>query len=207
METFYTECLPGAVFKNGAEIEGSLFEYKIDSLFEDWELDKENKVAAGTYYMFNNSLNLTAPQKSIYNGFLAASYGGFYGGKRFFISPQLKVYLGKHINMYVVYEYNHIRFNKFLKEKKPTRFETNLVRIGISYMLSTKFSVILFSQYDDLNKKVQGNLRIRYNPREGTDLYIVLNRGMNTNRNRLEPHLPEVDQQAITIKFLKTFAF
>ena len=71
--------------------------------------------------------------------------------------------------------------------------------------ISTKFSVKLLSQYDQLNYAVSSNLRIRYNPYEGTDLYIVLNQGLNTNTERLKPNLPVINNQAIIIKFLKTF--
>ena len=63
----------------------------------------------------------------------------------------------------------------------------------------------MFSQLDDLSNQVTSNLRFRYNPEEGTDLYVVFNQGLNTDRTRLDPHLPVVDAQALTIKFIKTF--
>jgi len=75
----------------------------------------------------------------------------------------------------------------------------------LSYYFSIRFSVKLLSQYDKLNKMFSSNLRIRYNPREGTDLYIVFNQGLNNDRARLNPHLPFVSNEAVIIKFLKTF--
>ena len=60
-------------------------------------------------------------------------------------------------------------------------------------------------QYDDLSDLVSANLRFRYNPKEGTDLFIIYNQGTNTDVTRLDPHLPVVDNQAVTVKFIKTF--
>ncbi|HET9824018.1 MAG TPA: hypothetical protein VFP87_01725, partial [Chitinophagaceae bacterium] len=57
----------------------------------------------------------------------------------------------------------------------------------------------------ELNHAISTNLRFRYNPREGTDLYVVLNQGLNADRTRLDPHLPVVDKQAVIVKFVKTF--
>jgi hypothetical protein len=79
-------------------------------------------------------------------------------------------------------------------------FETYL-----AYFFSSKVSVKLLSQFDDLSNQVTSNLRIRYNPREGTDLYLVFNQGLNTDRTRLTPHLPVIDAQAATVKFIKAF--
>ena len=46
-----------------------------------------------------------------------------------------------------------------------------------------------------MNNTISTNLRMRYNPKEGTDLYVVLNQGLNTDRkSRLDPHLPVVEQ-------------
>ena len=33
----------------------------------------------------------------------------------------------------------------------------------------------------------------------------VFNQGLNTDRTRLTPHLPVINEQAVTVKFIKTF--
>lgn len=45
----------------------------------------------------------------------------------------------------------------------------------------------------------------RFNPREGTDLYIVYNEGMNTNRHRFDPALPVTDTRTVLVKYSTTF--
>ncbi len=71
--------------------------------------------------------------------------------------------------------------------------------------LSSKFSVNLLGQYDDISNSFGANLRLRYNPREGTDLYIVYNSILNTDRLNAVPNLPLMDQQTILIKYSVTF--
>ncbi len=203
-ETFSSDLIPGLTFKNGAYIEVSLFDYKIDSLSENWELNEHNAISSGTFKMYNASLSLGAPSNSNYTATVSSSYGGFYGGKRFYLSPDLKYSFNKHFNAGLTYEYNHITFPFYFDENTSTLFESNLVRLRLTYNFSTKFSIRAFIQYDDLSEQVSSNLRIRYNPREGTDLYIVLNQGLNSNRNRLEPRLPVINNEAVTLKFVKT---
>ena len=65
----------------------------------------------------------------------------------------------------------------------------------------------LLAQYDSESRQFGGNLRFRYNPREGTDLYFVLNENLNTNTSsgNFSPHLPILDNQSVIIKFVRTF--
>ncbi|MBK6840465.1 MAG: hypothetical protein IPG90_20960 [Bacteroidetes bacterium] len=109
-----------------------------------------------------------------------------------------------HLSAAVDYEFNHILFPNHYSIVGDGLFETNLFRLSVSYYLSTKFSVKLFTQYEDISNEVSSNLRIRYNPKEGTDLFIVFNQGLNTNRNIYMPHKSTISQQAVTIKFIKT---
>jgi len=72
-------------------------------------------------------------------------------------------------------------------------------------MLSTKFSAAVFVQYNSAADAVVANIRIRFNPREGNDLYIVYNEGLNTNRYREIPILPLTASRAIMLKYTYTF--
>jgi hypothetical protein len=72
-------------------------------------------------------------------------------------------------------------------------------------MFSTRLSLSAFIQYNTAINKVISNVRFRYNPKEGTDLYIVFNEGRNTLLEREVPHLPLYDQRSIMIKFTYTF--
>lgn len=134
------------------------------------------------------------------------TYGGFYSGKRIYISPEATLYASKHLYFSLTYEYNNIQFDKYLTDTISTVFTSNLIRWNITYNFTTKVALKFYVQYDDLTDQLSSNLRFRYNPSEGTDLFIVFNQGTNTNLTRLDPHLPVIDNQAVTLKFIKTFA-
>lgn len=205
METFAADLWPGMQFKNGASINFSVIEYKVDSLRFDWNLDDNNAISAGKYTTYNNSLEISSPSQSTFYGSLSASYGGFYSGQRAFVSPYLSYALNKHFSFSLTYEFNNIHFDQYLTDTVNTVFTSNLIRWNVTYNFTTKLSVKFYTQFDDLSNLISSNLRFRYNPREGTDLFIVFNQGANTNLTRLDPNLPIVDNQAITVKFIKTF--
>ncbi len=205
METFSADLWPGMQFKNGASINFSVIEYKIDSLPFDWPLDENNAISAGTYTTINNSLELSSSSQSTFYGTIAATYGGFYSGDRIFISPFISYSINKHLSFSLTYEYNNIQFDRYLTDTVNTQFTSNLIRWNITYNFTTKISLKFYTQFDDLSDQLSSNLRFRYNPKEGTDLFVVFNQGANTNVTRLDPNLQIVDNQAITVKFIKTF--
>ncbi len=49
-------------------------------------------------------------------------------------------------------------------------------------------------------------MRLRYNPSEGHDLYVVYNHGLNTDRFRVDPVLPRTSAQTLLLKYSRTFA-
>jgi hypothetical protein len=105
----------------------------------------------------------------------------------------------------IEYQYDHIQFPVEYSDNGKGLFQSSLIRLNIAYYFSSRFSLKILTQFDYLNNTISSNLRLRYNPKEGTDLYVVLNQGLNTDRTRLDPHLPVVDKQAVIVKFVKTF--
>jgi hypothetical protein len=204
-ETFESVAAPSMVFRSQASIEFSLYDYTIDSVSYDWFLDEKNAIAPGTYKMLYGWINLGAPLKSVYRANLSLTYGGYYGGRRFSITPDVSYSINKHIAIGVSYEYNHIAFDKFLQIDSTTLYQSSLFKLRLSYIFSTKVSVKIFTQYDNVSHLVSGNFRFRYNPHEGTDLYFIINQGLNTELDRFDPHLPRTDSREVTVKFVKTF--
>ena len=204
-ETIADDLYTGINFKSGAAIDISIIEFKQDSLFFDWELDDRNAISAGVYQTFNTAITLVSPQQSNYTASIYTTYGGFYGGDRLYVQPDITYWVNKHFNLSLTYEYNHITFEKYLAEDKNTLYESNLIRLGLVYNFTTRYSLKTYFQFDDLSQQTSTNIRFRYNPKEGTDLFIVINQGINNYRTRLDPKLPYINNQAFTVKFTKTF--
>jgi len=83
----------------------------------------------------------------------------------------------------------------------------NIIRLTIKVMTSTKVSFSTFAQYNTAIDGMITNFRFRYNPKEGSDLYIVYNEGLNTNLDREIPTLPRSDNRSVLIKYTYTFDF
>lgn len=205
-ETLQNGVGAGVFFENGASIECTFLERKEDSLFFDWELDERNAISAGNYTMYNTYLGINLPTQSTYNVSFGGSYGGFFGGLRTNANVYAQYYVNAHFNFSVEYDFNNIVFDTYLLVDSTTRYVSNLIRMGLNYNFNTRLSLKTYIQYEDLSHLSSVNLRFRYNPTEGTDLFIVINEGVNTNRDRLDPRLPYMANQALTVKFTKTFA-
>jgi hypothetical protein len=128
--------------------------------------------------------------------------GSFYDGQRISIglSPTWSVSSGLELNG--TYQFEGIRFNS-----RDKRLNIHIARVRALAMLNTKLSVSAFIQYNSIIDAVTANIRLRYNPREGNDLYLVYNEGLNTNRYREVPTLPTTDNRTIMLKYTYTFQF
>ena len=71
-------------------------------------------------------------------------------------------------------------------------------------MLSVRTSAVAFVQYNSTQDIVTANVRFRYNPREGNDLYLVWNEGLNTDRRGFTQARPFTDQRTILLKYSHT---
>lgn len=127
--------------------------------------------------------------------------GTFYDGWQVTgrISPSL--YISSHLELSSSYQYSHIRF-----PDRDQTFDVHLVRLRIGTALNTKLSTNAFLQYNSAIEAMTANVRFRYNFREGSDLWIVYNEGINTWRSRFDPALLLVDNQTLLVKYTHTFA-
>ncbi len=72
-------------------------------------------------------------------------------------------------------------------------------------MYSTKLSASTFVQKNTFDASLAGNFRLRFNPREGNDFYIVFNEYRNLNTDLQIPHLPALANRTILLKYTHTF--
>ena len=193
----------GISFKSGAMINVIAATYKMDVLFTDWQISDHITIPGGTYTMYSPSIYINSPQKSNIRGDIFVQFLDFYDGNRITVAPGVSWIFNKHLTAQALYEVNHITFPKDFSDNGDALYLSHLVSLNLSVFFSSKLSVKLLSQYDNLSNSLGSNLRLRYNPREGTDLYIVYNSGMNTQLKRLDPHLPLIDNQAFGNKIFE----
>jgi hypothetical protein len=128
--------------------------------------------------------------------------GQFYDGNRLGFEAEFNVNFSSSFILSPGYEFNHITF--------PDRASNNLLNIHAvnmkaQLMLSTKFSASIFVQYLNTEDEFMGNFRLRYNPREGNDFYLVYNDNRCfIDRRQIEGH-PSFHNRTIMLKYTHTF--
>ncbi len=174
--------------------------FRIDQLVEDFELSDSVTVPVGRYEYLSGELMLQTPGSSSFYTIIMFEGGGYFDGYKLTPSFQPIWNIGASVELGGMYQLDLIRF--------PDRQESlnnHIAGLQALYMFSTKLSFSAFVQYNSAINKVLSNVRFRYNPKEGTDLFVVFNEGRNTYLERELPNLPEYDTRNITIKFTYTF--
>ena len=188
------QLLSGAFIDVGTEV-------VYEDLQEDFELSEDASVLAGTYTSISaNGRYETTPGKA-WRAVLQANGGEFFDGYRISSSIEPKFIVSKYLEVSGGYEINHIRF-----PDRDQMFTAHIGRIRIQAAANTKLSLSAFLQMNSSASAGIANIRVRYNPREGNDFFIVFNEGFNTNRLGVSPAQPFTDNRALLLKYTYTFA-
>jgi hypothetical protein len=176
--------------------------FHIDNLLEPLEISDDVTVPVGHYEYADVTFQLATPPGRLLNAMFMGEAGGFYDGWRVSagVTPTWSGIPDIEIGGMV--QYNLVRF--------PTRDESFVAPIGqfrILATLSVKFSMSALVQYNGADDTFGANIRFRYNPREGTDVYLVYNDGLNTDRLDRTPYPPLSTGRAIYLKCNYTFDF
>jgi hypothetical protein len=96
----------------------------------------------------------------------------------------------------------------------PVRNESaniQLVRLRVRTALDAKASGNAFVRYNSTTDRLDFNVRLRYAVTEGTDLWLVYNEGLDTDRDRdilqQERFVPLSMSRALIVKYTHTFGF
>lgn len=203
-----TEIGPGWEFttKNGYVARISLkYHYEnVDEGFsfdeDDEEVEEDPDIPVGRYKFYSlEGMLMTAMGRRF--SIIANTYAGsFYDGWRLSqgITPRWNV--SPSLELSGTYQLDLIKFSE-----RNKHFYSHIGRLRIQVMFSTKLTASAFIQYNSNADTIISNARIRYNPSEGNDLYIVYNEGRNTYRFREVPVLPTTSDRTIMIKYTYTF--
>jgi hypothetical protein len=186
-------------FKNGYGAFAGLT-YRKEGVQKDFYLAEDVYVPAGNYAfcVIQGFVNSPRTTKLVGNGGFDA--GRFYDGTRisFQFDPELN--LSSSFQLTAGYQYDHVNF--------PTRNQTfinNIGKLKLTYMVDTKISMSAFVQYNEIDKIIITNYRLRYNPRDGNDFYLVLNDMRNSNKTHSTDKCPPFINQTVLLKYTHTF--
>jgi opacity protein-like surface antigen len=171
-----------------------------EDVADTFDLSDDVVVPSGKYGFNVIESHINTPGSKRLSAMIDIWAGGFYDGTRFSIGLQPKWNISPSLQLGLAYEYNKIDFSD-----RQQHYNSHIARLNTLVMFTTKLSVSAFIQYNSLDNDILTNVRIRYNPREGNDLYVVFNEGRNTNLNRETPKLPAFYNRAVMVKYTYTF--
>jgi hypothetical protein len=161
------------------------------------------KINAGEYSFAESSLRIMTSQARKISLMANTNAGQFYDGKRFGIMVEPSFNISSSFNLSVMYQLQAIRFPDRVTNNSLNIHSMNMKAL---FMLSTKLSATVLVQYINTRDELISNFRIRYNPREGNDFYLVYNDYRCTSdRYYITPEAPEFFNKTIMVKYIHTF--
>ncbi len=188
---------------------GALVEAKLvyEDLLVPFALSEDVFVPAGSYRFYRIGISYHETHTRLFQLRPAVNGGSFYDGSQVTVQLSPVLYVSEHLEMAGSYQYSRIRFPEHSGAVDSSRrLDAHVARLRIGTALNTQLSTNIFLQYNSLRDVFSANVRFRYNLREGNDLWIVYNEGLNSDRRRFDPVLPLVDNRTVLVKYTHTFA-
>lgn len=167
---------------------------------ENFILSESTIIPAGNYSFYQLAGAYDLPDSWIFDLDITLQGGTFFDGNIASISliPVWSISTGLKLSGF--YQFNRIHF-----PERKERLNTHLARLRLQLMPSTKVTFSTFAQYNSTVDLFSVNARLRYNPSEGNDFYLVYNQRLNTGRYSHIPILPVTDNLSIIAKYNHTF--
>ena len=188
--------------KSGVTLKAS-----VNARYEDvpfaFPLSDAVDVPAGQYWATEGAFELRGARAWPIRPNATVTVGELFDGRRVGLKTDVTWPASRHLEVVGGWEWNRIRF-----DERDQGFDANLVRLTLRGALDIRFSVDTFAQYNSLTDQITTNTRLRYNFREGQDLWLVWNEGLNVERDRAGlPRLPFEDARTLTVKYTHTLIF
>ncbi|HNR41854.1 MAG TPA: DUF5916 domain-containing protein [Bacteroidales bacterium] len=177
-------------------------EVRKEGVRNDFYLSENVVVKANEYTFTNGQMMFSTPNSKMISVMTGINAGQFYDGLRYGTMTMVNFNISSGFNLSVNYDFNAIRF--------PDRASNNslnihLVNAKALVMFSTKLTAAVMVQYVNSYDNLLTNFRLRYNPREGNDLYLVLNDNRRISGSGSVPEYPRFFNQTVMIKYIHTF--
>ena len=194
---------PGLEINTKRDLHGEIsLEIQQEGVLFDFQLSDSIKIKAGNYSFTGAQVMFGTSDSRMISIRGDINAGQFYDGNRIGLRAEPNFNLSSSLKLSAIYEFNAIRFPERVTNNSLNIHSVNLKAL---YMFSTKLSASVLLQYVNTEDELIGNFRLRYNPREGNDFYLVYNdyRGID-NRYSIPVH-PPFFNKTIMVKYTHTF--
>ncbi|MFQ5676800.1 MAG: hypothetical protein ACE5G1_12960, partial [bacterium] len=199
VETIENRLSWDALTKSGAKI-GATFRYTYERLLDDFSIGAID-ILPGIYQFPTAGITYASPAGDAFRWRTNAEVGGYFGGWQTKIELSPSLTLNRHLAFSIDYEHNRIEVDNVL-------FRTHLLRLRVQTAFNRALSIKSFLQLNSNTEELAANVRLRYNPTEGSDLYLVYNSNLNLSldpENPTDPRLPRTKNRTLLLKYTYTF--
>ena len=184
----------------GGWIEPKLFRENVASPFR---IGNAVDIPAGDYTYGDLQLALMMGSGSRLRTNIDARAGTYFDGNRaqIIVTPTWNV--SSRLELGAEYQHTRLRF-----EDRNQSADINLVRARIRTALNARASGNALLQYNSTTDRFGMNLRLRYNFAEGTDLWLVYDEILTTDRENspIPEPMPRSASRALVLKYTRTTA-
>ena len=182
---------------NSARVEAKLIR---EDLLESFDLSERAVVPAGRYTFPALAASYRGSSSNLFRIDPEFTIGRFYDGWQTSIALSPTWIASRHVEIGGTYLHDVVRF-----PDREQSYDGQLFRLRVGTALNTQLSANSFIQFNSRSNAASANVRLRYNFREGNDLWIVFNEGLDTERYRVLSSLPLTQSRALMIKYTHTF--
>ncbi|MBT8399574.1 MAG: carbohydrate binding family 9 domain-containing protein [Rhodothermia bacterium] len=179
---------------------GSDMELVVEDLPDTLSFANGSFVPSGRYTFTSFGVSYSARDGALFRPQIDLSAGSFYDGSVVSAGVSPTWNASRNLELGGSVQAVSIRF-----PKRDQEFDFVISRLRAQVGFDTRASVSAFVQYNSAADLVSANIRFRYNFREGQDLWIVYNEGVNTSRDRVFPVLPFTAARTVLVKYTHTF--
>ena len=186
-------------WKSGASL-GLDLELYYEDLREPLSLAEGTSVPIGSYVFPGFAGDYNMPLGLLFRTQFNWGIQQFYDGWRtnFVVRPNWNV--SRFLEFNLRYQVDLVRF-----PERDEGFDAHIIRFRTRAALDTRLSFNAFVQFSNTANFGGANVRVRYNFREGNDLWLVYDQGVNLDRHRTVPVLPFTDNRTVLLKYTHTF--
>lgn len=182
------------ILNNGGKLDFR-YQYAWQLLGEDFQL-VNTMISRGSYFFHRYKLRYNSDQSRQVSGSIHAEAGGYFNGTLTAISAEFRLSPSPYVSFTGNYELNKI---KHLGAKKNS-FDTHLLTTTVRLALNPNVQFSGFYQYNSTTNTNRFNLRLSWQYRPLSFIYLVLNRSNDTSVRDIE------QQGVVKINFLKQFS-
>ncbi|TMQ11357.1 MAG: hypothetical protein E6J91_23305 [Deltaproteobacteria bacterium] len=166
-----------------------------ENVAKAFPLSDKVSIPAGHYSFASGTLSYSSPTDQTFSYQPQLTAGQYFDGKRLAPSLIMAVRATEHLVVSGSYTLNYIK----LDAGQPT-FVSHLGLVRLLVMLNAQLSLTTFAQINSIKGSTLVNARLRYNPSEGHDLYLVYDNG-----HSYDDRDPTLNQQTFLLKYSYTF--